>query len=49
MRKHAPLAAASKDVEEDGVEDLTRTVDPRPPMFLGDWHVRLYVGPFGIR
>ncbi len=45
MREHAPLAAASQDVE-DSVEDLTGAVDPWPPMSFGSGHVRLDVVPF---
>jgi hypothetical protein len=47
MRKHAPLAATSQDVE-DGVEDLTEAMDPRSPMVFGSGQVRFDVVPFGI-
>src|SRR5215213_2267307 len=47
VRKHAPLAAASEEVE-DGVKDLAKIVDPGPSESLGSWHVRLDVVPFGV-
>ena len=40
IRKHAPLAAASQDVEE-GVEDLAKAVDPRPSTSVGGRQMRL--------
>jgi hypothetical protein len=48
VRKQAPLAAAFEDVEEDGVQDLAKIVDPGPSESFGGWHVRLYVVPFGV-
>src|SRR5215208_6388561 len=45
--KHAPLAAASQDVE-DGVEDLTKAVDPRPSTSFRRGQMRLDVVPFSI-
>jgi hypothetical protein len=47
MRKYAPLAAASQDVEQ-GVEDLTKAVDPRPSTSFGRGQMRLDVVPLGI-
>ena len=48
VREQTPLTAALKDVE-DGVQDLTEAVGPRPAMPLGSGQVRLDVVPFGIR
>ena len=49
MRKHAPLlAAASQDVDVDGIEDLTWAVDHRASISFWCGHVRLDVVPFGI-
>ncbi len=47
MRKQAPLAATSRDVE-DGVEDLAQGVQPGASWGFGGREVGLYVGPFGI-
>ena len=47
VRQQAPLAAASQDVE-DGVQDLTKVVSPRPSQPFGCGHVGLDVGPFGV-
>jgi hypothetical protein len=45
--KKAPLTTAFEDVE-DGVQDLTKVVSPRPSVSFGSGHVRLDVVPFGI-
>jgi hypothetical protein len=45
--KQAPLATALQDVK-DGVQDLTKIVDPRPSMACGGGQMRLDVVPFGI-
>jgi Bacterial low temperature requirement A protein (LtrA) len=42
-----PLAAALKDVE-DGIEDLTKVMDPQASISCGGEHVRFYVVPFGV-
>jgi hypothetical protein len=42
-----PLAAALQDVE-DGLEDLTKIMDPGPSMACGGGQVRFDVVPFGI-
>src|SRR5215204_2858271 len=42
-----PLATALQEVE-DGIEDLAKTVSPRPSISLGGGHVGLYVVPFGV-
>jgi hypothetical protein len=47
VRKQAPLTTAFEEVE-DGLEDLTKIVDPGPSMSFGSGHVRLDVVPFGI-
>jgi hypothetical protein len=48
VREHAPLTAASQDVEEDGVEDFSQAVDARSAMPFGARHMRLKVLPLGI-
>ena len=48
VREQAPLAPTLQDVE-DGVQDLTKIVDPRASVSFGSGHVRLDVVPFGIR
>ena len=45
--KQAPLTTAFEDVE-DGVQNLTKIVSPRPSMPLGGRQVRLYVIPYDI-
>jgi len=45
--KKAPLTTAFEDVE-DGVQDLTKIVSPRPSTAIGGGQVRLDVIPFGI-
>jgi hypothetical protein len=47
VRKQAPLTTAFEEVE-NGVQDLTKIVDPGASISFGGWHVRLYVVPFGI-
>ena len=47
MGEQAPLAAAFEDVE-DGLEDLTKVVDPGSSVSCGGGHVRLDVVPFGV-
>ncbi len=47
MGKKAPLTTAFEDVE-DGVQDLTKIVSPRPSTAIGGGQVRLDVIPFGI-
>jgi hypothetical protein len=47
VRKQAPLTTAFEDVE-NGVQDLTKIVDPGASESFGGWHVRLDVVPFGI-
>jgi hypothetical protein len=48
VRKQAPLLAATLQDVEDGVQDLTETVDPRSSVSLGGGQVRFDVNPFGI-
>jgi hypothetical protein len=45
--KQAPLATALEDVK-DGVQDLTKIVDPGASMACGGGQMRLDVVPFGI-
>jgi hypothetical protein len=47
VRQQAPLAAAFQEVE-DGVQDLTKAVGPRPSTSFGGGQVGLYVVPFGV-
>ena len=47
-RKQAPGAAALKDIEDGGVEDLAGVVDPRASGDLGSRQVWLKVGLFDI-
>jgi hypothetical protein len=46
VREQAPLAAAFEEVE-DGLEDLTKIMDPGPSISFGGRHVRLDVVTFG--
>jgi hypothetical protein len=49
VREQAPLLAPTLQDVEDGVQDLTKIVDPRACVSFGSWHVRLDVVPLGIR
>jgi hypothetical protein len=47
MRQQAPSTAATHDVE-DGVKELTQSVDSRPSASLWGREIRLYASPLGV-
>ena len=47
MRQQAP-STATTHYAEDGVKDLTRSVDSRPSASLWGRQIRLYASPLGV-
>jgi len=48
MRHQAPSTAATHDDVEDGVKELTQSVDTRPSASLWGRQIRLYASPLGV-